>query len=171
VSLAEDATRLAVLEALRDLAEAEYQAARSRVLDGLRAARAELALKSLRVTPPHGTPVATITLTDPRPAVIITDPDAFTAWVTHAYPTEVEMLVRVRPGWQQQFLAAPDASADPVTDPRTGGVIPGLAVLPAAEPRSFSLRPVPGGMEQIARAWHSGVLDLRRLLTLEAGAE
>jgi hypothetical protein len=50
MSLKEDAARVAVLEALRDTVDAEYEAARRRVLDGLPAARAELSLKSRRVT-------------------------------------------------------------------------------------------------------------------------
>ena len=42
MSLKEDATRVAVLKALRDTVDAEYEAPCLRVLDGLRAARAEL---------------------------------------------------------------------------------------------------------------------------------
>ncbi|URN11179.1 hypothetical protein LUW77_01950 [Streptomyces radiopugnans] len=39
------------------------------------------------------------------------------------------------------------------------------------EPRSFSLRPVPGGTEQVARAWRTGEIDLPRLLALDGGEE
>jgi hypothetical protein len=170
MSLKEDAIRVAVLKALRDTVDAEYEAARLRVLAGLRAARAELGLESLRVTLPDATPVATVTLVDPRPAVVIADEDAVTTWVAENYPTEVETRVRVRPGWQKRFVSGPDASTGPVADPRTGEVVTGLAVLPAPEPRSFSLRSLPGGAEEITRAWRRGALDLRRVLAL-AGAE
>ncbi len=169
MSLKEDATRMAVLKALRDTVEAEYQAARRRVLHGLRAARAELDLKSMRVTLPDDTPVATITLIDPKPAIVVVDEDAFTAWVAENYPTEVETRVRVRSSWQKRFFSRLDASSTPVADPRTGEVVSGLAALPVPEPRSFSLRPVPGGIEEIVRAWRRGMLDLRQLLALDGG--
>jgi hypothetical protein len=169
MSLKDDATRVAVLKALRDTVDAEYEAARLRVLDGLRAARAELGLKSMRVTLPDDTPVATVTLVDPRPAVVVANEGAFTTWVAENYPTEVETRVQVRPGWQRQFVARLDASPGPVADPRTGEIVPGLAAQAAPEPRSFSLRPLPGGAEEITRAWRRGALDLRRVLTLDGG--
>jgi len=167
MNLKDHATRVAVLKVLRDAVESQYQATRREVLDGLRAARAELALKSMRVTLPDGTPIATITLIDPKPAVVVADEDAFTAWVAENHPGEVETLVRVRSSWQKQFIAQLAAWPDPVTDPDTGEVIPGLAATPASAPRSFSLRPVPGGTEQVARAWRTGQIDLPRLLALD----
>jgi hypothetical protein len=169
MSLKEDATRVAVLKALRDTVEAEYEAARLRVLDGLREARRELGLKSIRVRLPDDTPVATVTLVDPRPAVVVVDEGTFTKWVAETYPTEVETRVQVRSSWQRQFVSNLDASPGPVADPRSGEIVPGLAALPAPEPRSFSLRPLPGGTEEITRAWRSGALDLRRVLTLDGG--
>jgi hypothetical protein len=169
MSLKEDATRVAVLKALRDTVDAEYEAARLRVLDGLRAARAELGLKSMRVTLPDDTPVATVTLVDPRPAVVVVNEGAFTTWVSENYPTEVETRVQVRSSWQRQFVSRLDSSCDPVADPRTGKVVTGLAALPAPEPRSFSLRSLPGGSEAITRAWRRGAIDLRRVLTLNGG--
>jgi hypothetical protein len=167
MSLKEDATRVAVLKVLRDTVDVEYEAARLRVLAGLRAARGELGLKSMRVTLSDDTPVATVTLVDPRPAVAVVDEDAFTTWVAENYPTEVETRVRVRPSWQRQFVSGLAASAGPVADPRTGEAVMGLAALPAPEPRSFSLRSLPGGTEEITSAWRRGALDLRRMLTLD----
>lgn len=168
MNLKDHATRVAVLRVLRDTVDAAYEAERRMVLDGLRAARAEFALKSIRATLPDHTPIATITLIDPRPAVVVADEGAFTAWVAANHPSEVETLVRVRPHWQREFLAHLTA-LDPVADPGTGEVIPGLVAVPAPEPRSFSIRPLPGGPEEITRAWRSGRLDLRRLLALDGG--
>ncbi len=173
MSLKDDATRVAVLKALRDTVEAEYEAARLRLLDGLRASRAELGLKSLRVTLPDDTPVATVTVVDPRPAVVVVDPASFTSWVAEHYPTEVETRVTVRSSWQRHFvatLATSAASPGPVADPRTGEKDAGLAARPATEPRSFSLRSLPGGTEEITRAWRDGELDLRGLISLDGGA-
>ncbi|MEW1901204.1 hypothetical protein [Streptomyces sp. NPDC086147] len=170
MNLKEHATRVAVLRVLLDAVDAEYRTERHEVLDGLRTARAELNLKSVRVTLPDDTPVATLTLVDPRPAVVVADEEAFTAWVADNHPGEVETLVRVRFSWQRQFLARLPC-LDPVVDPSTGEAVPGLGVLSASEPRSFSLRPLPGGRERISRALHTGTLDLRRLLPLEGGEE
>ncbi|MEU6619720.1 hypothetical protein ABZ926_02850 [Streptomyces litmocidini] len=170
MSLKEHATRVAVLRVLRDTVDAEYRTERHEVLEELRAARAELNLKSVRVTLPDDTPVALLTLVDPKPTVVVADEEAFTAWVADNHPGEVETLVRVRPGWQRQFLARLTC-LDPVADPYTGETIPGLGVLSASEPRSFSLRPLPGGWERIARAWHTGTLDLSRLLPLTGGED
>ncbi|MFF5715057.1 hypothetical protein [Streptomyces sp. NPDC012756] len=170
MSIKEHATRVAVLRVLRDAVDAEYQTERHEVLEELLAARAELNLKSVRVALPDDTPVATLTLVDPQPTVVVADEEAFTAWVADNHPGEVEKLVRVRPGWQRQFLARLTC-LDPVADPYSGEEIPGLGVLPASEPRSFSLRPLPGGRERIARAWYTGTLDLRRLLPLKGGED
>jgi hypothetical protein len=169
MSLKEDATRVAVLKALRDTVDAEYEAARRRVLDGLRVARAELGLKSMRVTLPDDTPVATVTLVDPKPAVVVVDEGTFTTWVAENYPTEVETRVQVRSSWQRQFVSRLDAFSAPVADPCSGETVPGLAALPAREPHSFSLRSLPGGAEEITRAWRRGALDLRRVLALDDG--
>lgn len=168
MNLRDRATRVVVLRVLRDAVEAEYQAERRAVLHGLRAARAELALKSMRVTLPDDTPIATLTLIDPQPTVVVADENAFTAWVAANHPGEVETLVQVRPAWKREFFGRL-ACFGPVADPHTGEVIPGLAVAPAPEPRSFSLRPVPGGAERVARAWDTGEIDLRRLLALGGG--
>jgi hypothetical protein len=169
MSLRDDATRVAVLKALRDTVDAEYEAARHRLLAGLRTARAELGLKSMRVTLPDDTPVATVTLVDPRPSVVVVDERRFTTWVAENYPTEVETRVQVRSSWQKQFVSRLVASDGPVADPGTGEVVPGLEAMPAREPRSFSLRPLPGGTEEITRAWRHGALDLRSVLTLDGG--
>ena len=170
MNLKEHATRVAVLRVLRDAVDTAYRTERDEVLAGLRAARAELNLKSVRVTLPDDTPIATLTLVDPRPTVVVDDEEVFIAWVSDNHPGEVETLVRVRPSWQRRFLARL-TRLDPVTDPYTGEAIPGLGVLSASEPRSFSLRPLPSGREHIARALRAGTLDLHRLLPLKGGED
>jgi hypothetical protein len=167
MSLKEDATTVTVLRALRDIIDAEYEAARLRVFAGLREARDTVGLKSMRVTLPDGTPIATVTLIDPKPATVVGDEAAFVAWVADRYPSEIETQVRVRLSWQRKFLSELDPSADPVIDPRTGETVEGLVTIPSSEPRSFSLRPLPGGTQEISRAWCCGDLDLYRMLPLE----
>jgi hypothetical protein len=168
MSLRDDATTVAVLKALRDTVDAEYQAARRRVLAGLSSARDEFGLTSLRVTLSDQTPVATITLVDPKPAVAVVDGEAFAGWVAENYPSEVETQLRVRSRWEKRFISRLDVSHAPAADPGTGEVVPGLAVLATAS-RSFMLRPVPGGTEKITWAWRSGALDLRRMLAAGGG--
>lgn len=167
MSLKEDATTVAVLRALRDAIDAEYEAARLRVFAGLREARDEVGLKSMRVTLPDGTPIATVTLIDSKPATVVGDEAAFVAWVADRYPSEVETQVRVRLSWQRKFLSELDPSADPVIDPCTGETVEGLVTMRSSGPRSFSLRPVAGGSQEISRAWRCGDLDLYRMLPLE----
>lgn len=167
MSLKEDATTVAVLRALRDIIDAEYEAARLRVSAGLREARDKVGLKSMRVTLPDGTPVATVTLIDPKPATVVGNEAAFVAWVADRYPSEIETQVRVRLSWQRKFFSELDPSAGPVIDPRTGETVEGLVTIPSSEPRSFCLRPLPGGTREISRAWRCGDLDLHRMLPLE----
>jgi hypothetical protein len=167
MSLKEDATTVAVLKALRDIVDAEYEAARQRVFAGLCEVRDETGLKSIRVTLPDDTPVATISLIDPKPAIAVSDEKAFLGWVREYYPSEVETLVRVRPAWQRNFISGLDASSDLVTDASTGENVRGLDAVPAPEPRSFALRSLPGGSQEIVRAWRRGDLDLRRTLFVE----
>jgi hypothetical protein len=167
MSLKEDAITVAALRALRDIIDAEYEAARLRVMTGLREARDKVGLKSMRVTLPDGTPVATVTLIDPQPATVVGNEAAFMAWVADHYPGAIETQVRVRPSWQRKFFSELDPSADPVADPRTGEIVKGLETKPASEPRSFCLRSLPGGTQEIIRAWRSGGLDLHRMLPLK----
>jgi hypothetical protein len=131
MSLKEDATTVAVLKALRDIVDAEYEAARQRVFAGLCEVRDETGLKSIRVTLPDDTPVATISLIDPKPAIAVSDEKAFLGWVREYYPSEVETLVRVRPAWQRNFISGLDASSDLVTDASTGENVRGLDAVPA----------------------------------------
>jgi hypothetical protein len=166
MSLKEDATTVAVLRALRDIIDTEYEAVRLRVLAGLREARDKVGLKSMRVTLPDGTPVATVTLIDPKPATVVGDEAAFAAWVAGRYPDEIE--TRVRLSWQRKFLSELNPSADRVIDPHTGETVEGLVTIRSPEPRSFSLRPLPDGTREISRAWRCGDLDLHRMLPLEA---
>jgi hypothetical protein len=167
MSLKEDATTIAVLRALRDIIDAEYEAARLRVFAGLREARDKVGLKSMQVTLPDGTPIATVTLIDPKPTTVVGNEAAFVAWVANRYPSEIETQVRVRLSWQRKFFSELDPSADLVIDPRTGQTVEGLVTIPSSEPRSFCLRPLPGGAREISRAWRRGDLDLHRMLPLE----
>ena len=164
MSLKEDAITVAGLRALRDIVDAEYEAARLRVMTGLREARDKVGLKSMRVTLPDGTPVATVTLIEPKPATVVGNEAAFVAWVADHYPSEIETQVRVRPSWQQKFFSELDPSDGSVVDPRTGETVKGLETMPASEPRSFILRSLRGGTQEIIRAWRCGGLDLHRML-------
>lgn len=162
MSLTDDVTAVAVLKALRDTVDAEYQAARCRVLDRLRTARAEMWLKPMRMILPEGTLAATMTMVYSAPTVVLVDDEAFTTRMARNDPNEVRSRVRVRTSWQKEFRSQQDPTADPVANPRTGEVVSGPQAV-------LALRPAPDGTEEIARAWRRGELDLRELLCLDGG--
>lgn len=82
--------RAAVLGALRDKIDGEYQHARGQVLDLMVQARRDgLPVKSLDVLLSDGQKVATITLVDPADEVVVRDRAAFTAWVQQRAPEMV----------------------------------------------------------------------------------
>jgi hypothetical protein len=88
--LRQETLRAAVLGALRDVIDGEYQHARGQVLDRLlEARRSGVPLKSVDVQLPDGHKVAQITLEDPSRKVIVSDRAAFTEWVRKRAPEMV----------------------------------------------------------------------------------
>lgn len=88
--LSQETLRAAVLGALRDVIDGEYGHARGQVLDSLlEARRAGIPLKSVDVNLPDGQKVAQITLVDPSAETVVTDRQAFTAWVRKRAPEMV----------------------------------------------------------------------------------
>ncbi|GAA2606813.1 hypothetical protein GCM10010399_42180 [Dactylosporangium fulvum] len=99
--LYEDVAAVAVLKALRDTVDAEYQAARRRVLDRLCTAPAGHG--PTRVTLPEGTLAATVTMVYPTPAAVVVGDEA------HSNLAGVRTRVRARASWQQDL---PDSSEE-----------------------------------------------------------
>jgi hypothetical protein len=103
MSLQDDVTAVAVLKALRDTVDAEYQAARRRVLDRLRTV--PTARKPTRVTLPEGTLGATITMVYPAPAAVVIDDEALTSRTAGDDRSGVRTRVRACASWQPDLTS------------------------------------------------------------------
>lgn len=154
----DQAAAVAVLKALRDAIDEQYTAARAGLTTSLVQAWQDTGVKSIRASLPDGTVVGTITLAEPSDTLTVVDERVFVRWVKVTYPSEVSTVTQVRPGWRKSFLAGLPV-ADPPVDPSTGEVIPGVALIPAGEPRTFSLRFARDGRDAVAHAWREGRLS------------
>lgn len=154
-----NATRTAVLTALRDAIDEEVRRLRSDTLTGLLDAREALGVKSLDVTLPDGTKVAAVTLTEPSTRMAVESEAAFTAFVTQHYPDEIQTVTRVRDGFRKAFLdRLVDAGDNDAADPDTGQVVPGITCYPPGKPRQFSMRFAKTGRQDVIDAWQAGAL-------------
>ena len=84
-----EALRTVVLQALRDEIKNETEFARGEVLVELTKLWREVGVKSLDVKLPDGLTVATVTLVEPSPAIVVVDRPAFVAWVQKRAPEMV----------------------------------------------------------------------------------
>lgn len=124
---------------------------------------------------PDGTKVATISRSDAKPAAVVTDAEAFLAWVRTTAPSEVasRVVTEVRPAYQTAVLAEMTAAGVSEWADRTTGEVhqvPGVEVR-ATRSLTHSVRPVTGGREAIAEAWRTGKLAHLDLLQVTAGGE
>lgn len=103
--------------------------------------------KSARV-PGTSVQLGKVTLTIPKERMVVTDPIAFAAWVAQRDPSAVTYQPTVLDSTQKAILgnaeAAPglDDDARKVAVNKDGEVIPGVQVMPAAAPSSYSVRSV-----------------------------
>jgi hypothetical protein len=162
-NLRELALEEATLKALADVVKDRLAAVRSDLQRGLDEAEQQTGTRQIAAQLPDGTPVATLSLTDPKPEAKITDPDAFTAWVMETFPGEIErrFVTEVRPAFVEKVLAEMTAAGVArVVNQETGELydeVPGVAVK-ATRSRNHSLRFKPAGRDAIAAAWQAGAL-------------
>lgn len=164
MSLRDLALEEATLKALADLVKDRLTAVRSELQSGLDTAEQESGTRQIGAQLPDGTPVATLSLTDPKPEAKVTDLDAFTAWVMTTYPTEIErrFVTEVRGSFIDKVLAEMTAAGvTRVVDKETGELhdVPGVSVK-ATRSRNHSLRFKPAGRDAIAAAWQAGTLQV-----------
>lgn len=162
MTLKELATREAILKALHDAIGEELKACRAAVQAGLDEAQETTGTRQIAVSLPDGTVVAKVSLTEPKPAAVVTDETAFTAWVRDNHPTEVErrFVTEVRPAFATKILGEITAAGVPQwADPETGEIhdVPGVEIR-ATRARSHSVRFDKGGREAIGAAWRAGAL-------------
>jgi hypothetical protein len=165
MNLRELALEEATLKALADHVKDRLTAVRTELQQGLDAAEQETGTRQIAAALPDGPPVATLSLTDPKPEAKIIDAEAFKTWVMQAFPGEIErrFVTEVRPAFVEKILAEMTAAGVArVVDQQTGELhddVPGVAVK-ATRSRNHSLRFKPGGREAIATAWQAGTLPL-----------
>jgi len=167
MNLRELALEEATLKALADHVTDRLKAVRTELQQSLDAAEQESGTRQIVATLPdeHRTPIATLSLTDPKPEAKVIDADAFKAWVMATYPGEIErrFVTEVRPAFLDKVLGEMTAAGVArLVDTETGELhddVPGVAVK-ATRSRNHSLRFKPAGREAIAAAWQAGTLGL-----------
>jgi hypothetical protein len=163
-NLRELAREEATLKALADVVTDRLKAIRAETQAALDAAEEQTGTRQVAASLPDGTPVATISLTDPKPEAKVTDLEAFKAWVMREFPGEIErqFVAEVRPAFLDKVLAEMTAAGVArLVNKETGELhdVPGVEVK-ATRSRNHSLRFKPGGRDTIAAAWQAGTLPL-----------
>lgn len=177
MSLKDAAAREAVLKALHDAIGDELKAARAEVQAGLDEAKDSAGVRQIAASLPDGTVVAKISLTDPAPAAVVTDPEAYLAWVRDHHPAGPDNITRrfvteVRPAFTTVLLGELTAAGTPQwCNPETGELhtVPGVEIR-ATRARSHSVRFEKTGRAEVARAWQAGQLADVALPQLTTGS-
>lgn len=162
------------------LEEAALKTLADAILDRLKAVKAEMqealvtgGIGKIDATLPDGTKVATISRSDAKPSAVITDDDAFLAWVRANSPHNItsKVVTEVRPAYRTALLAEMTAAGVAEwADRDTGEVhqVPGVEVK-ATRSLTHSVRPTAGGREAIAEAWRTGALAHLSIPQITAG--
>lgn len=160
MSLNDLAQREAVLKALYDAIGDELKAARVEVQTALDTTNK--GVQQVAATLPDGTKVGTVSLTDPKPEAMVTDPKAFLAWVRENYETEIKrrVVTEVQPAFVSKILGEITAANTPqIIDSETGEIhkVPGVEIK-ATRSRTHSVRLSADGRKAIGTAWQAGEL-------------
>ncbi|MBW1603443.1 hypothetical protein JJV70_15285 [Streptomyces sp. JJ66] len=170
-NLAELALREAALKTLADAVGEQLRAVKAAMQQELEITGAS----RVDATLPDGTKVATISRTSPKATAVVTDEDAFLAWVRQAAPSEVvsRVVTEVRPAYRASLLAQMTAAGvAEVADAATGELsgVPGVEVR-AGRATTHSVRHAKGGGEAIITAWRDCKLTHLDLPQLVSGHE
>lgn len=161
-NLRELACEEATLKALADVVADRLKAVRAETQAALDTAEEQTGTRQVAASLPDGTPIATISLTDPKPEAKVTNAEAFQAWVMEAFPGEIErrFVAEVRPAFVDKVLGEMTAAGVArLVNKETGELhdVPGVEVK-ATRSRNHSLRFKPTGRQDIAKAWQAGAL-------------
>lgn len=154
------------LTALHDEIGAALKAAKAESQDGLKAAKKENGTNRITVDlPGSGKTVAHITLVSPDPAAVVTDEEAFLAWVRDTCPSEVKreyvgFVTTVQPAFRKKVLAQMAAAgrAEWVDGDGVIHEVPGVGLQGRAPYQRLTFTET--GRQDIAAAWQSGDLAL-----------
>lgn len=156
-----------LMKTLTDLIKNETDEARKALMTELLDSYRETGNKSFSVMIPGAEKVATLTLAEPKPEVKISDQEAFLEWcrINRPHLTEVVEHPAVE-AWTETRLSA--KAIDVISGEsvivgcslvtQDGEPVDGVEYVPAAEPKSFSVRYVTGGQQRIVQAWKTGEL-------------
>jgi hypothetical protein len=146
------------LEGLAAAASARAAAVRAALQDE---ARAEYARE--KTAPSWRMPdVATVSLAISKETIVVSDADALITWVKERHPHQIRTVTteQIWPGFQTQLLAdcVPTDDGDRAVDPKTGEIVPGVAVRKGGEPKSLSITAARAVKETFA-AYGAQLLD------------
>ncbi|MEZ0066736.1 hypothetical protein ABIA32_002748 [Streptacidiphilus sp. MAP12-20] len=172
-SLPDAVTREAVLKTLLDVIDTEYKTVRIEVQQLLDEAAASSGLNGADAKLPDGTKVAKVSISEPKPAAVVTNQVAFRDWVRehHAHQLHSQLVVEVRPAFATALLGEITAAGVPEwCDRETGEVhtVPGVEIK-ATRARSHSVRFEKSGRADVAAAWRAGQLADLVTLALPTG--
>lgn len=168
MTIKDTAGRVAVLAALAE-----------KVNDALKGAKKELAgelaahgTKQAAAALPNGETIAKVTWVTPGPQAVVTDEDAFVAWVMKVHPAHVErrFVVEVREAFTKALMKELTAAGVAQwCDKDTGELhtVPGVTIQGRAAYQQ--LRFEEAGQQRVMDAWRSGELLGQFLPELEGG--
>lgn len=83
--------------------------------------------------------VGVVALPISKEAVFVADADALVKWCKERHPHQIRTREEIWPGFQTQLLADCVPAGDGAVDPKTGEVVPGLAVRKGGQPKTLTI--------------------------------
>ena len=127
------------------------------------AAEAELHAGDRRTVVVEGETLGAVTMTKPRTAYKVTDPDALARWVAEQFPDKVEMVPVPKEWFVKGLLEQAKANGAPITD--DGELVPGIEEVTGTS--YASLKADPDAFSKLAGLIGSGQLALGELLAID----
>lgn len=170
-SLRDRNLRMALLKAIADAVQDALKAERATHMADLIERYEDEGTKSFDVKLPSGTKVATISLSIPKDAVEVVDPDGLAEWAKdhdmslirerHVPAVPAHTVVELDPKRVAELLkrAKPMPGDTQVVDGATGELVDGLALVVGGTPKSFSVRYTDDGRTDLGDAYRAGALD------------
>lgn len=157
---------------IADRVSAEVKGERLDLQDRLLQRMRDEGVKQTMVSLPDGTPVATLTVSQPRPVVEAVDPEGLLEWARENRPEWVETVEHEAVAAWTEHRLTPEALAGKGLTQAPGGTlvttdgeaVPGLRRTTPA-PKSFAVKYADGGADALVEAWLVG-----ELAAVDAGA-
>ena len=172
VPMRDAALGFALRKTIGDRVTAEVKGERLDLQDRLLQRMRDEGVKQTQVSLPDGTPVATLTVSQPRPVVEAVDPEALLEWARENRPEWVETVEHEAVAAWTEHRLTPEALAGKGLTQAPGGTlvtadgeaVPGLRrTTPAV--KSFAVKYADGGADALVEAWLGG-----ELAAVDAGA-